>query len=137
MFPRLAKGQEAEMKIRYLTIQKDYFSQYDLDSVYFTVQNVIQQEEFKLYMDLEQGLAFLFSPELNGKRHVGSKDVILKDNLQSEIEIISPKDIEYAPILVVNPTNKRAVIVSTVNSKFNRDIVKSKLVVEDFKVKII
>ncbi len=136
VFPRLAKGHEAEMKTRYLTIQKEYFPQYELDSIYFTVENIIQQEVFKPYTDLEQGLAFLFSTELNGKRHIGSKDIILKDNLHGEIEVIYPKDIEYAPILAINPENKRAVIISTVNSKFNRDIVKSKLVVEDFKVKI-
>jgi hypothetical protein len=125
-FPRLSKSFDFEsLKESYDKIAQKYFLAYKISATTLSLAE-IQKIEFyqKQYLDLEVGLAFLVADELNGKRHKGSKDKILAAAQNINLMIFEPQNLDGTPILLHNPTNDRAIILSSSNSDFNLSIVK-------------
>ena len=91
---------------------------------------------FEKYSDLEVGLAYLFSVELNGKRHIGSKDDLLKMAENQKVKILLPDSLLDAPILIENSENKRSIIVSATTGDFNKKMIDSKIEITGLSVKI-
>ena len=88
----------------------------------------------KEYEDLEIGIAYLFSPELNGKRHIGSKDTIIEQSLELKVTVVSPENIAGTPIMLQNNSNNRAILISSVSSKFNQQIIEQIIEVKGINV---
>lgn len=106
---------------------------YHLQSLYFPssltrrqaviVDDLLKDKDYGVYNKLEEAVAFLFSRVLNGKRHVGNKDIIINDAKSQSIEILRTNNISKGePILLINRSNDRAAMISSVESSFNQSL---------------
>jgi hypothetical protein len=123
VFPRLSKGKTTKIYFQYQVLADKYFANPELVIDIFEVKDLLQNNEFQIYKELEIGLAYLLSNSLNGKRHIGSQADIIKSNQNAIIKIIKPKLIHETPIYLENSENKRAIIISLVDCEFNRQII--------------
>jgi hypothetical protein len=138
-FPRLSKSFDFEsLKESYDKIAQKYFSAYKIGSITLSLAKIQKTELYqKQYLDLEVGLAFLVADELNGKRHKGSKDKILAVTKNVNLTIFEPQNLDGTPILLHNPTNDRAIILSSSNSDFNLSIVKKYTNRQGFSIEVL
>lgn len=136
VFPLLMKGDFTEIGSRYDSIVSNFF--YGNNVARTTLKcHTIYEETFPsdYYIDIESALAFLFAEKLKGKRP-GPKDEILHGARNKSVEVHYIENIEYAPILLINLTNCRAVIVSAVKGEANQKALRSVISVEDISVKV-
>ena len=91
----------------------------------------------KKYLELEQGIAYLFSEELNGKRHVGNKDLIISDNMDELVTLLMIEDTDLYPIAVINNENDRAFIVSALSSPLNNELIDENINVDGLNIEVI
>lgn len=136
VLPRLMKGEVKPLRVEYDEIRSHYFSDYQIVSKNYTVKELLKENYFEKYSDLEVGLAYLFSVELNGKRHIGSKDDILEIAKNQTVKLLLPNSLLDAPILIENNENNRSIIVSATTGKFNKEMIDSKIEITGLSVKI-
>lgn len=136
IFPRLEKGNYIELSSEYETIKDKYYSEATIDEITISVKQFLTQDRFKDYTSKEQSIAFLFSQELNGKRHIGSQHDIITISENEIIKIHFPNLIEGAPILIFNEQNNRAAIISNIEGLFNQKLVDEKIKIDGLKVKV-
>ncbi len=136
VFPRLHKGTSSEIFESYQSILSNYFADEEIVSMYLDVTFIKQSADFRLYRELEVGLAYLFSKELNGKRHIGSLSNILNENLVSKVKLIKLKNIDMTPLYMENEQNSRAIIISPTGGDTNKKILQSKISVNNLEVTI-
>lgn len=127
-FPILTKGETKELTKQFKTINKLNFSA-TLGHKNIKVESILSDKTMKNSYHIEKGLAYLFSPKLNGKRHVGSQSKILKAVGSKLVKITYINLTDYEPILVTNTENGRAFICSSIMSKLNQTLIKKKLTV--------
>lgn len=137
VLPRTEKGNIKEIESAYNEIKSLYFNDKSLENIKLSVTELIEDKRFKNYLELSQGIAFLFSTNLNGRRHSGSKDLIIKDNLDKIIKIIKVIDNNSFPVLIKNEKNDRAFLVSSLTSELNQSLIKQKVVKDNLNVNII
>jgi hypothetical protein len=136
-FPRLSKGTSKDLKKAFIAIQTSYFPDEIICKYKFKVKNVIENEIFKSFAGLDQGIAYLFAPELNGKRHTGSMAEIIQSSLNNVITIMTiGKDFD-SPVLIINTTNERAFICSSVGNKLNQDLIKKHIKINNLTVNLV
>lgn len=123
-FPRLSKGDKEELWMNFQAILNSHFKESELKTIKISVNNLLTSSSYQGYYGLEQGLAYLCSKKLNGKRHSGPMQVILDDNRSTELEL-SRITKELEPIFISNPKNGRAIICSDVKSMANQKLIKS------------
>ncbi len=136
VFPLLAKGETEEMSQKYMAIKKAYFNDSELSTFTLTVGQLLSHDQYRKYSDLEMGLAYLFSKQLKGKRHCGSKDIILDKFLHLDIKMTFAIQVDGSPLLMINPRNNRAVIVSSVECKLNQDALSKIIKIDNLKVMV-
>lgn len=137
-FPRLSKGNIAEITSGFNKIATKYFNGYQTSKNKYLAKSLfLENSQFMNYYGLEQGIAFLLSSKLNGKRHVGSMAKILEEYSKSPLEVIHFLGIENEPILIINKTNDRAIICSNISSKTNQKLIEEKTKTENVEVKLI
>lgn len=136
VFPKLSKGTIGEITEKYNQIKTKYFALSQEITAQYSVLQLLDSHFNAEYSELENGLAYLFSPHLNGKRHIGSKDKIIKNAENKNLTISFPQDIEGMPIMIGNTSNDRAIIVSSIQSKFNQQIVRQIVEFDGLEVKI-
>ena len=136
VFPKLAKGNRLEMAGKYNEISNKYFNNNALITQTYSVMQILESALHLNYQDLEIGLAYLFSPKLNGKRHKGNKDVILKQAENEQITVLMPENLDGTPIMLFNNLNDRAIIISSVRSEFNQQIIEQIIEVDGINIKI-
>ncbi len=134
VFPRLSKGNADVIFSKYESITKKYLFDSEYETIQFTVKEITRNADFQEYKELSSGLAYLLSPVLNGKRHIGSQNKIIESNDSAMIKVIKPKLIFSAPICLFNPINQRAIIISTVVGEFNTRVVKPLFNIENLEV---
>lgn len=127
VLPRLEKGNIPEIKTAYDGIKTKYFPGEKIESFKIQVSRLIKVDEFKPYLELSQGIAYLFSESLNGKRHVGSKDVIIKANMRQTVRIFRTKSTKSLPIMAQTESNNRAFLVSSLSSELNQKLIHKKI----------
>ncbi len=135
-FPRLSKGDLLGLKTRFKELQSVYFPDLPIKKQILTVKDLITQKDFQGFSDLEQGLAYLFSKELNGKRHKGSKDLIIRQSFLESLLIFTIGDTFDSPLLILNEKNKRAFITSAVSNSLNQQLIKENIIVDGLIIKI-
>ncbi len=86
-----------------------------------SVDEVIHDDDYRIYKKLEEAVAFLLSPRLNGQRHVGNMDAIIDCERSTQLVVLKTDKIGE-PILLMNPARDRAAIISSIESQFNRDL---------------
>lgn len=133
-FPRLSKGEKNDIKREFIGIQQKFFPDEPICRKKISVNNLIEKENFS---SLKQGIAYLFSESLNGKRHDGSMDCIIDGCLNEEVIVASIGDDFDSPLLVINPENDRAFICSSVSNKLNQELIANKIKVNGLTVSIV
>lgn len=123
VFPKLAKGNHEEIAAKFDKIKEKYFNEDAIITASYSVWQIIESDFNNEYKDLEIGIAYLFSPELKGKRHIGAKDVIIKKSLAKKVTVFAPQNTVGTPIMLQNKANNRAILVSSVSNKFNQKII--------------
>lgn len=137
-FPRLSKGNIAEITNEFNAITLEYFNEYETSQNKWLAKSLLSENsQFINYYGLEQGIAYLLSPKLNGKRHSGPMAKILKEFSQSHLELIHFSELEDEPIMIFNKSNDRAVICSNISSKTNQKLIANKTQTEGLEVKLI
>lgn len=136
VLPRSEKGSKMEMLNAFDSLKANYFSDKKLVSESNTVKQIIENKELKDYLELEQGIAFLFSEKLNGKRHSGSKDVIIKNNINKEVKITKVKYSAGFPVLLLNEKNNRACIISSLKGELNKRLINEKIKRDNLSINI-
>lgn len=122
LFPRLLKGSASETRRMYNDIFRKYFSSKSIVSQTVTCEEV--QRRYAGKIKTEQALAFLFSKKLAGKRHSGAQSIILSESAQRPVQIDYIADELAAPVMLTNPANGRAAIVSSVDPTMNEAVLK-------------
>lgn len=136
-FPRFAKGTKNELFKKLEKIQVEHFPELDLSSHKSKVSRLIESKEFESFSGIEQGIAYLFAEILKGKRHTGSMGAIINQHFIEVLTIITIGSTFDSPLLIINPSNDRAFICSSVDNKSNQQLIKSKIKVDYLTVKLV
>jgi hypothetical protein len=136
-FPRLSKGTKKELKEIIKSIQLTSFPEKKIRNYKYIVKNIIESDTFKGFSGLDQGIAYLFAPELNGKRHIGSMTEIIENNKENQVDILSIGDDFDSPLLIINQINDRAFICSAVGNKLNQVLIKKHIKTTNLTVNLI
>lgn len=135
-FPRLSKGSDDDLLRKLRDIQLKDFPGKLLFERKIKVNELIDYELLKDYNGMEQGLAYLFSTSLKGKRHSGNMNEIIISNLDTVIDLVSIGDGFSGPLLFVNSLNHRAFICSSVSNILNQELINRKVVVKKLTVSL-
>lgn len=111
VFPRLIKDFKVSDPVDFLI--KYSFTRFKKNVKLVTLKYLLEGEGLeRKYLEMENALAFLVSPQLHGKRHVGPKLSILNANQSKKVVLIQNELNDLNPICLVNPSNGRSVILS-------------------------
>ncbi len=135
--PRTEKGNIKRITNAYFSLKAAYFNEKVIEEIEISVEDLISDDNYKGYLELDQGIAFLFSKKLNGKRHSGTKDLIINKNRAESVKIQKVVDENFFPILLKNETNDRAVLVSSLKSKLNQKLVNQKIERNELNINIV
>lgn len=127
-FPILVKGETSDLTAQFRKLNTDYYSA-TLSSKRMKVESMTSDNALKGRYAIRKGLAFLFSPGLKGKRHIGSQEQIIRDARSKVINMTYINISDLEPILVSNPENGRSFICSSISSKLNQKMIKKNLVI--------
>lgn len=136
-FPRLAKGNSNDLLNKFNAMRDEYFPSKSISKLKYNVQSILSTEVFENFVGLDQGIAFLFSPSLHGKRHVGAMKKIIEGNMRREVTIYTLNDDFDSPLLIINKANDRAFICSAINNSLNQELIKRKIRIKNLNVSII
>ena len=134
VLPRLEKGTINEIEKSFISICNKHLKNKRITTEYISVKDAKNDTVLKQYLELEQGLAFLFSEKLNGKRHSGLKDKILKSNENKTIAIRKAENTNLPPLFIYNDKNDRAVLISAITSKLNQQLIKKHITVNNLDI---
>lgn len=136
-FPRLTKDNFDVLNSQFDSIKDIYFPESTKYEFEIAVKNAIENEGLSHFVGIDQGIAYLFATELNGKRHIGSMSEILKLNEAKFITIYSYDENFDSPILVRNLKNDRAFICSSIDNSLNQKIIKQKIKINGLSVSVL
>lgn len=136
-FPRLTKGDFITLNAQFEGIKQIYFPESIRYEFKMSVENAIINQDLRHFVGIDQGIAYLFSTELNGKRHKGSMSEILKLNSSKFITFYSYDDTFDSPVLVRNLDNDRAFICSSIDNSLNQTIIKKKININGLSVSLL
>lgn len=136
-FPRLTKNVFQILDAQFDSIKVIYFPECTKHEFTFTIEEVIKNEKLNSFIGLDQGIAYLFATELNGKRHKGSMSEIIELN-KLKVIIVYSYDLNFdSPILVKNNKNDRAFICSSTANSLNQRIIKQKIKIKGLAVTLL
>lgn len=135
-FPRLSKGEKEQLLLKMQAIKDANFPELELVSQKDKVRGIIENDLLKDFAGIKQGIAFLFTPNLKGKRHSGNMNQIIENCLEYEIEIVSIGEGFDSPLLFINNINSRAFICSSVSSKLNQSLINRKTEVNNLSIRL-
>lgn len=136
-FPRLTKDDFRILDTQFNSIKEIYFPESIKYEFTLSVEDAIENENLSNFIGIDQGIAYLFATELNGKRHTGSMTEILKLNKSKLITIYSYEKSFDSPILVKNSKNNRAFICSSIDNSLNQKIIKQKIKINGLAVLVL
>lgn len=122
-FPRLLKGRWEEISDKYDRLAMDLNKKGRLKKSTETCEEALKNYPSSQYPEIESGLAYLFSRETSGKRHVGPKETIIEKSRRKKVQCIRVDSPDLPPILLSNRRNGRSVILSSPMSPFNRSTI--------------
>lgn len=136
-FPRLTKDTYEVLKVQFENIRDVYFPENSIHNYEVKVENIIGNEIFRSFTGVDQGIAYLFAEELNGKRHIGSMSIILDLNKSNLVKVYSYNEDFDSPILVYNSNNGRAFLCSSIGNSLNQILIRKKVKTNGFAVIIV
>lgn len=135
--PRLEKGEVMDMRLRYDALCQAYFPDLKTQCDVLNVRDVIESPKYFEYHEFEQAIAFLFSPTLNGKRHVGGMNEIIQNAKDQFIKIEAPIGTSGYPILLTNSKNNRSAIISALHGFLNQMLIRKHIKRNNIEINII
>ncbi len=135
-FPRLSKGTKKDLLSKLKEIQAEYFSELKISTHKAKVSRLIESKEFEDFKGIDQGVAYLFTEVLNGKRHIGSMKDIINRHTNEVLTVQTIGDSFDSPLLITNPKNDRAFICSSVSNSLNQQLIKTNIKVENLTVNL-
>jgi len=121
-FPRLAKGTQTETLSILNQINSTHFANNKITPFKTSVKKLVAGQT-KDYYGIAVGIAYLFSKELNGKRHKGSMNDIIKEAQNEGLQVFAIDMADNEPIAVINPKNNRGFIASNPMSVKNATLI--------------
>lgn len=137
VLPRLEKGSITKIINQYEIIHSEYYSSLQIETLHLSINDLLNFDHGKEYLELEQGIAYLFSEELHGKRHIGNKNLIISNNVDEFVTLLKVKNTDLYPIAVINNENDRAFIVSALSSSLNLELIDKKINVDGLNIEVI
>ena len=134
-FPKMSKGSYIEMEAIFKNIGNEF---YNNQPYLYSTGNVMELLKNAALKDfgLETGLAYLFSDELNGKRHAGSMQDIFDKNKNELVQIIGFKPDFDSPLLLQNPLNGRAFICASPLISENQALINANISINKLNIDI-
>lgn len=126
--PLLSKGTTEKIEELFLDLQSKFFADTSLSDTVFSVSSLVNGPLNERYVELSNAVNFLVNSELKGKRPKGNRDTALGANA-SVLITVRQASMPGTPIMVYNPANDRAAIVSSIVSDFNQGLL-SKYITE-------
>jgi len=137
-FPRLSKGTIDEISQHFNQISETFFAEYGIVKKSRTVRALLSENSNYLkYYGIEQGLTFLITEKLNGKRHSGPMEEILTKNAKATLSLYSFENTSDEPIMIVNDANNRAIICSNISSKTNQKLIATNTKTKDLDIELL
>ncbi|NOX46746.1 MAG: hypothetical protein GXO89_07190 [Chlorobi bacterium] len=136
VLPRLEKGNIKKIESSFNSLCDKYLKKNNILTWKSTVGDAINDTDFRKYYELEQGLAFLFSKKLKGKRHSGLKDKILLENTEKTITIKRADDSNLPPLFICNNENDRAILISAISSELNQMLIRDHITINNLEIDI-
>ncbi len=127
ILPRLEKGHKEDILISFMKLKDEYFLKDAVIEIEKSVSDTLSDKKLRKYEELEQSIAYLFSPKLNGKRHIGPMKDIIQKNRQQKIKIIGSSSDDCKPIVLINEKNNRAAILSALESNLNQKLIRNRI----------
>lgn len=137
VLPRLEKGNIENTINQYQIIHANYYPSLRIETSQISINDLLEFDCDKKYLELEQGIAYLFSEKLKGKRHLGKKDFIISDNMDELVTLLTIEDTNLYPIAVINNANDRAFIVSALSSSLNIELIDKNIHVDGLNIEVI
>lgn len=135
-YPRLSKGEKDLLYSQLTTIKDVDFPEMEINTIKRKVKGILKNEQLSDFIGIDQGIAYLFAPNLKGKRHTGSMKAILDNHLEDEVDILSIGDNFESPLVFINNSNNRAFICSSIKSKLNQSLIERKIQVKDLTISV-
>lgn len=136
-FPILSKGNISEIDEHFESMVKEYFPTNEIGNKNLSVESILSENGiFSNYYGIKQGLAFLLTDKLNGKRHSGPMETVLNDNLKTILNIHILEDTIEEPIMIINTVNDRAIICSNIASKTNQNLIYTKTKTKGYDIEL-
>jgi hypothetical protein len=134
-FPKMSKGTFIEMEPIFKNIGDEFYKNQSYLYSTFMVKELLNTPTLKDF-GLETGLAYLFSNDLNGKRHTGSMQDIFDTNTNELVQIIAFKAEFDSPLLVQNQRNGRAFICASPLISQNQNLINSNISINKLNIEI-
>ena len=131
--PLLSKGTIEEMDLIYRDLHTKFFSASTLLDTIYTVKSLIDGQFAHQYIELPNAVNFLMTSVLKGKRPTGNRNTVINANLNTAIHM-RYSDITGAPIMLFNPLNDRAAIISDISSDFNQGLLSQYITISDMDI---
>ena len=132
--PRLEKGTKYEIEKSFSQINNKYLTDVKISEYEITVEEALKNENLKKYFAFKQGLAYLFSEKLNGKRHLGSMNEIFTINKKKLFSIRKADNVNLPSLFVFNNENNRAILISAISSELNQRLIKEHITVNNIEI---
>lgn len=136
VFPLLSKGNFNNIKSAFSKLIATHFPSSITTSRVDSCKNLRDFLSKNGYSDGDSGLAYLVSPLLKGKRHVGSQDMILDKNKHVSLVVESISGVKGSPLFVGNSSNQRGVILSNPLGVANQQALKKKIMVNGIDINV-
>jgi len=136
VFPKLSKGEYAEMHDKHQVLAVTYFPTETIVETKIdcaSVQTIFLSED---YPDIEIALAYLLSDQLNGKRHIGSKDVILAAKAKVGLTVRTITGQDQAPLFIGRSSSNRGVLLSSPTGRANKKALASKISITGININV-
>jgi len=134
VLPRLEKGEKGKIGSSFDQLNSKHLNDFILTEETCTVEEALKDETLRKYFDFHQGLAYLFSAQLKGKRHVGSMNEIFKINRQKSLVIRKPIGEKLPTLFIYNTNNDRAILISAISGELNQKLIQKHIVVRNLDV---
>ena len=110
IFPILVKETDVTNPVDFF--RKFSFSDFQVSKRTAKIKSLLADEDFMAKYGVGTAIAFLFSPKLNGKRHVGNMSLILNASRNDTLVVIRNERQKSNPICLYNSTNDRIAVLS-------------------------
>jgi hypothetical protein len=133
--PRLRKGAFDEIKNAHADIASSDFLSASVISQKLRCDNIVKMH-LDDYPDVNVALAYLLSDTLNGKRHVGSMEPILRRNSNVILDVFEISGADMGPLFIGNSSLDRAIIISCATGGANAQAVANKVAINGIEIRV-